>query len=71
MKKVCQIIVSAIIVFIVLGFAGRSDWSDQIINGMPQEAYDNITAKLGDGCSDYDVAKEYVANKKYYDSQSF
>lgn len=60
-----------VIVFIALGIAGRYDWSDQVISCMPQKAYDAITAKYGKGLSDYDVAKEYMNNKAYYDALSF
>lgn len=71
MKKVLKLMALAIVVVLVLGLGGRSDWSDQIICAMPQTAYDEIAQKLGDDCTDYDIAKEYMSNKEYYDALSY
>lgn len=71
MKKVFQFMACAVFVVLVFGFAGRSDWSDQVINAMPQTAYDVIAQKLGYDCTEYDIAKEYMSNKEYYDALSY
>lgn len=70
MKKVFKLMACAIVVVLVLGLGGRSDWSDQIICAMPQTAYNKISQKLGNDCTEYDIAKEYMSNKKYYDALS-
>lgn len=71
MKKLFKLMACAIVVVLVLGFAGRSDWSDQVIYSMPQTAYDEITAKLGKDCTEYDIAREYMDNKAFYDALGY
>ena len=71
MKKQIKVILCCVFLFAALGFAGRSDWSDQVICAMPQTAYDEISRKLGENCSEYDIAKEYMSNKEYYDAMGY
>lgn len=71
MKKVLKLMAVAIVVVLVLGLGGRSDWSDQVISAMPQTAYNEIAQKLGEDCSEYDIAKEYMSNKEYYDALGY
>lgn len=66
-----KVILCCVALFAALGYAGRSDWSDQVIYVMPKSAYESITAKLGADCSDYEIAKEYVKNKAYYDAMEY
>ena len=68
MMKVIKVCVGFIAFMAVLGFAGRTDWSDEVIYTMPEQTYQRIEAKLGTGCSRYDIAKEYMNNKAYYDA---
>lgn len=53
------------IVFIVfmLGIAGRVDYTEETTLGMSEEAYREIKDTLGEGASDYEIAKYY--NKVY------
>lgn len=53
------------IVFIVfmLGIAGRVDYTEETTLGMSEEAYNEIKDTLGEGASDYEIAKYY--NKVY------
>lgn len=44
--------------------------TEQIVYAMPQEAYEAIYLKLGNGCTDRQIADEYMANKQYYDALS-
>ena len=53
-----------------MGIAGSADYTEQVVYTMPQEAYETIYLKLGDGCSDKQIANEYMSNKEYYDSLS-
>lgn len=57
--------------FAILGIAGRCDYEEQVIYTMPQEAYETIYLKLGDGCSNKQIINEYMNNKKFYDSLSW
>ncbi|MDO4163982.1 MAG: hypothetical protein Q4D56_06305 [Bacteroides sp.] len=56
--------------FALLGWAGSMEYTEQVLYTMPQEAYEAIYLKLGDGCSDRAIVKEYMDHKKYYDSLS-
>lgn len=69
--KHIKFILCCVAIFAALGFAGRSDWSDQVICAMPQKAYDKIAQKLGKNCTEYDIAKEYMSNRTYYDDLSY
>jgi len=66
-----KVILCCVALFAALGYAGRSDWSDQVIGAMPLSAYNEISQKLGDRCTEYDIAKEYMKNKAYYDALSY
>ena len=69
-KQVTMLVAGFIAFFILLGIAGKMDYAEQNVYNMPQEAYEAIYLKLGDGCSDCQIANEYMANKQYYDSLS-
>lgn len=71
MKKQIKVILCCVFLVVALCFAGRSDWSEQVIYVMPKSAYESITVKLGTDCSDYEIAKEYVKNKAYYDAMEY
>lgn len=66
-----KVILCCVFLFVALCFAGRSDWSEQVIGAMPLSAYNEISQKLGDSCTEYDIAKEYMKNKAYYDALSY
>lgn len=53
------------IVFIVtmLGIAGRVDYTEETTLGMSEEAYREIKDTLGEGASEYEIARYY--NKEY------
>lgn len=69
-KQVITFIAGFIAFFAIIGIAGSIDHTEQIVYTMPQEAYEAIYLKLGNGCSDKQIAKEYTSNQKYYDSLS-
>ena len=52
--------------FAVLGWAGKIDYTEQVILAMSQEDYDSIRKKLtadtGSTPSDYEIAKYYNYN---------
>lgn len=43
--------------FVLLGIAGRMDYTEQVVYNMPQEAYDEIRDTLGHDATDFEVAK--------------
>lgn len=47
---------------LLLGIAGRVDYTDTVILHMPQSAYDEIKDTLGEGASEYDIVKYYKKN---------
>lgn len=55
-------------VFAALCYAGRCDWEEDVIGKMPAEAYYEIKSKLGENCTNYQIAEEYVSNHSYYDT---
>lgn len=71
LTKQCLVFAAGMITFFVLmGIAGTSDYTEQVLYTMPQEAYEQIYLELGDGCSDREIVSKYMSNKDYYDSLS-
>lgn len=54
--------VGIVLMILMLGIAGRVDYTDAVIPDMPQSAYDEIKDTLGEGASEYDIAKYYHKN---------
>ena len=69
-KQIVVFVAGFIMFFCLLGIAGTTDRTEQIVYAMPQEAYEAIYLKLGNGCTDRKIADEYMANKQYYDALS-
>ena len=69
--KTIKIIISILFISGAFAFSGRVDYSEEIVMNMPQEAYEAIVVKLPNGASDYEIACEYMNNKKYYDKMSY
>lgn len=67
-KQVIIFTAGFIAFFVILGIAGNMDYTEQVINTMPQEAYEEIYLKLGNKCTDLQISNEYLSNKSYYDS---
>lgn len=44
--------------------------SAEIVASMRDNVYESITLKLGDGCTVDEIAREYNANKSFYDSMT-
>lgn len=55
---------------IVMGVASSEDYNLAVIDSMPEEVYDSIAAKLGPGCSNREIVKEYESNREQYASLS-
>lgn len=66
--KTTKIIFAVLAVFAAFAFAGTTDYTEQVLYTMPQDAYEQIVLHLGDGCTDREIVYEYMNNKGYYDS---
>lgn len=69
-KQVTIFVLGFIAFFAIIGIAGNIDHTEQIVYNMPQEAYETIYLRLGHGCTDKQIANEYLNNQAYYDSLS-
>lgn len=52
-------------------YAGRVEYTDDVLSGMSAEKYQYIHDNLDRHASQEDVVKEYIANQKYYDSKEY
>lgn len=69
MKNYNSLLILLLVGFIVvMGVASSEDYNLAVIDSMPEEVYDSITAKLGPGCSNREIVKEYELNRGQYDS---
>lgn len=59
--KAAIAVVSAVV---LLGIAGRMDYTEQVLYTMPDKAYSEIRDTLGADASDYEIARFYVKNYK-------
>lgn len=66
MNRKTKAILAVTAVVILLGIAGRADYTEEVIYHMPEEAYREIKDTLGEGASDYEIAKYYQRNKEEY-----
>lgn len=55
--------------FMLLGIAGRMDYTEEVIYHMPQEAYNEIKDTLGGSASDYEIAKYYSKEYKSWEGE--
>lgn len=55
-------------VFAAFFYAGRCDWEEDVIGKMPAETYYTIKERLGENCTNYQIAEEYTHNKAFYDT---
>lgn len=56
--------IAIIAVVFLLGIAGRADYTEEVIYHMSQSAYDEIKDTLGEGASEYEIARYYQKNYK-------
>ena len=63
MSNKVKSILAVLLVIILLGIAGRIDYTEQTMYNMPDKTYNEIKDTLGEGASDYEIAKFY--NKVY------
>lgn len=56
-------VVAVIAAIIMLGYAGRVDYTDAVMNTMSESEYRAIKERLGEGASDYEIARYYIENR--------
>lgn len=56
-------VVAVIAAIIMLGYAGRVDYTDAVMNTMSESEYKAIKERLGEGTSDYEIARYYIENR--------
>jgi len=57
-------VVAVIAAIIMLGYAGRVDYTDAVMNTMSESEYKAIKERLGEGATDYEIANFYQKNKE-------
>lgn len=56
-------VVAVIAAIIMLGYAGRVDYTDAVMNTISESEYKAIKERLGEGASDYEIARYYIENR--------
>ncbi|WP_418458869.1 hypothetical protein [Bacteroides sp.] len=73
MNKTSKYIIQAILIAIVIAgciYSSRVEYTDDVLSGMSLEKYQYIHDRIAPA-SQYDVAQEYMKNKKFYDSKTY
>lgn len=55
--------IAVIAVVFTLGYAGRVDYTDAVMNTMSESEYKAIKERLGEGATDYEIARYYIENR--------
>ena len=72
MSKIGKYIIQAIFIVIVVAgciYSAKVEYTDDVLSGMSLEKYQYIHDRIAPA-SQYDVAQEYMKNKKFYDSMN-
>ena len=56
-------VVAVIAAIIMLGYAGRVDYTDAVMNTISESEYKAIKKRLGEGVTDYEIARYYIENR--------
>lgn len=73
MNKISKYTLQSIIIAIAIAgcvYGGRVEYTDDVLSGMSLEKYQYIHDRIAPA-SQYDVAREYMKNKKFYDSKIY
>lgn len=57
--------IAVVAIIITLGYAGRMDYTEEVIYNMPNEAYRQIKDTLGKDATDYEIAEHFIKNNNY------
>ncbi|WP_321331819.1 hypothetical protein [uncultured Bacteroides sp.] len=66
-KKILLVILSIILVF-ACRYAGRVEFTDDVIGSMDDSTYKIVLSDLGGTATDAEIAAYYVKYQKHYDS---
>jgi len=67
MKKYIPLCAILFIVIVLL-FAGKADFNQEVIYNMPDKVYKQVLTDLGGCASESEIVKAYTTNQSYYDS---
>lgn len=56
--------IAVIAVVFALGYAGRMDYTEEVIYNMPNEAYRQIKDTLGKDATDYEIAEYFIKKQQ-------
>lgn len=65
---ITSLIITTISILVVVVSPSPVHDSTGIVASMRDNVFESITLKLGDGCTVDDIAREYNANKSFYDN---
>lgn len=65
---ITSLILTAISILVVVVSPSPVHDSTGIVASMRDNVFESITLKLGDGCTVDEIAREYNANKSFYDN---
>ena len=67
MKASTSILVS-ILIFILIGIAGKYERAEEIVHNMPESTYQKVASRVGSEATEIQIAEEYMNNRSIYDS---
>ena len=67
---ITSLVLFTISVWVVAIYPSPLPGSAETVASMWDNVYESITLKLGDGCTVDEIAREYNANKSFYDSMT-
>lgn len=56
--------IAVIAVVFTLGYAGRMDYTEEVIYNMPNEVYRQIKDTLGKDATDYEIAEYFIEKQQ-------
>lgn len=68
LKEIIITVIACIAFIALMGIAGSYDYTQIVIQSMPEEAYYTILDTLGDDATEKAIATEYMNNREFYDN---
>lgn len=67
-KRFILLLIAMMAMISIIGFVGSYEFASEIVYGLTKAQYDSIVNDIGENASEKQVAKQYLENKKRYDS---
>lgn len=67
MKPLFKVALCVLGMIIIVGYAGRFEYAEQVIYNLSESQYYQIKKDLGGEASSIEIADKYNENKQYYD----